>query len=1058
MDSTLRDVDGFLAPVLNKNSRQGQGESIIDILSSAHFGISPTPDNGQYTERRQQVIKKALDLLQILHDACSTSSKGLNQSFTNQRDQKVIDALLDLVVLEGIYPSVSPGVGVSMQLRVKSALRDEFVTRPLQQDQGGQPQDQELLASIMHCLSPALLSRKGLASSIAARIWVDLIAAVGELAFSPSFAAESRQKYRAIFDDLLDNKPAIHLLPMLTSLLHPSCPGWLRSPLLSHLSIIPLRPDGVKQIISFITGSTFDDTNHIDIQADQSLGPNLSLDALGRASTLLTSVPGTMTSDEYFSALAPQLLDLLDDPATDYKRIGCYIIGLGILGKRRIGAPGTIGWKFFAEPILEALHPAIENCPVPERVLKRAIDRLFALVHFHPNPGLTKRLVVPILLPLWGLRCYAVDHQRTSWADQVYQILTTYMKISVTESQLLLLSNQMLWDGPPLWTFVPGDSGGIEIRKRETPTNDLGNMDELMRRIDDRVEQYSKLLAAAVLTDSQISMIFTHISKRWLHRPQSDPGYGTLDIKDSDPRDPLESLITAKLAHKLLEDYKDGITSSFEGVLQLIEPITSAFVAEEKRNLERQTSDSRPSLRGLGSITDRGSGGEDGESTETLSTALSLLSAILAPSGKSINTSDAALLRSLQESLEYISQASSSLDISITMAASSILVLLQLHLDISEHSKATERSNAVDVHAENRSKHHTALTNLSNELAPVRAQGLSSLNTLITKASPVLNIPSTAILLISLLQDEDEYLYLSAIKTLGLLAANHPKTVVKLLVERYTDPHEDSTLDVRIKVGEALNKTIEHLGQLIVSEVANMVGESMIAVASRRGDRSKTFEKRQRAKRKADKARKAAENAWDGEILGERNDENDEEGRMNDHIAKVLEGWADTGREDDIRIRTSALSILGTAIETNVAGLGATITSTAIDCVLAILKFEKGNGRAILRRAAVLVIMSLVKGLDAANERGIQLGFAFAGENLKEVITILRYVEVADSDEVVIGHIRVVIESLEAWQQKSLQGLSRRQAPHDIRLIPDEIGIAGLAMHPTLRPKIEEID
>lgn len=785
-------------------------------------------------------------------------------------------------------------------------------------------------------------------------------------------------------------------------------------------------------------------------------GPNLTLDALARASKLLTSVPSTMTADNYFSALAPQLLDLLDDHNIDNKRIASYIIGNGILGKRKIGSPGTVGWKLFAEPILESIHPAVDNCLVREKALKMAVDRLSALVQFHLNPGLTKRLVIPVLLPLWGLQCYALNNSRANWADQIHRILVVYMKMSVTESQLLLLSDRLMWDGPPKWTFGPGDQGGIEIRQRERENNYPENMDRLIESIDSRVEQYSNLLQAAVLTDEQLSAIFTHACKRWLHRSPACPEYDRLDIMDSDPRDPLEPLANAKLAQRLLEEFKDQISSSLNGILQLVEPILSAFVIEDRQKTGRETRATglRFKLDSIASVK-KENNGED-ESIETVSTALSLLSGILAPSENPIESDDS-VLQSIQGSLEYIARESSSLDSSTTMSASNILMLLQLRSDISEHLGATKTPKTIDAHADERQKHRTALTHLSDELAPIRAQGLSTVVSLISKSSPVLNIPSTSVLLISLLQDQDEYIYLSAIKALGDLASNHPKTVVRQLLEQYSDPGENLTLDVRIRVGEALNKTIEHLGQLFVDSVANEVSEGMIAIASRRGDRPKTLQKRDRAKRKEAKAREEAEEAWEGEIPDDDTG-NDEEGAINKHIAKVVDGWADTGREEDVRIRTSALSILGTAIETNIAGVGATVTSTAIDCVLAILKLEKGNDRAILRRAAVMVIMSLVKALDTADEQGLHLGFGFAGENLAEVITVLKYVELTDTDDMVIGHIRVVVQSLEAWQRKSIIGHLGSKGPREADFLLHENGIAGLSFRPKVRPKIEEVD
>ncbi|KAI4261476.1 MAG: hypothetical protein L6R42_003322 [Xanthoria sp. 1 TBL-2021] len=1059
MDDTLSEAERFLAPIISKASRPGQTKSIIDRLSSGQSGVSPPSDkSGHDSHQRHTVIEKALGLLSGLHDALSRNPHCLDQPFARQRAQKVTDALLDLVVIEGIYPCLSTGVGVPMERRVKSALKGDLVTRQLSQDENGQSHDQELLTAIVDCLSPILSSGKGFASNVEARMFVDLVAAVGQAAFSPDFTVGSKQRYLAIFDRVLDSGPTIDVLPTLTSLLHPGCPDWLRSPISNRLSLLPLRPDGIRQILNFIAASTPVDTQQqIEAQDGRPTGPNLTLDALARASKLLTSVPSTMTADEYFSALAPQLLDLLDDQDVDNKRIASYIVGNGILGKRKIGSPGTIGWRLFAEPIFESIHPRSDKCPVREKELKSAIDRLSALVQFHPNPGLTKRLVIPVLLPLWGLQCYALNNSRANWADQIHRILIVYMKMSVTESQLLLLSDHLLWDGPPRWTFMPGDRGGIEIRPRETEKSYPENMGRLIESIDSRVEQYSKLLREAVMTDEQLSTVFTHACKSWLNRSPASSGYDRLDLMDSDPKDPVESLVSAKLAQRLLEEFKDQISSSLNGIFRLVEPILSAFVIEDRQKTDRDTRATRLRYR-LDMITMdemKEIDGED-ESTETVSTALSLLSAILAPSENPIESDDS-VLQSIQESLKHIAQASSSIDSSITMSAWNVLILLQLRSDISEHLSATITPKVVDAQADDRQKHRTALTHLSDELTPIRAQGLSTLLALISKSSPVLNIPSTSVLLISLLQDQDEYIYLSAVKALGILASNHPKTVVQLLLEHYSDLTENLTLDSRIRVGEALNKTIEHLGQLFVDSVANTVSEGMIAIASRRGDRPRTLQKKERAKRKVEKARKEAEEAWDGEIPEEDTD-NDEDGAINEHVAKVVEGWADTGREEDIRIRTSALSILGTAIETNIAGVGATVTSTAVDCVLAILKLEKSNDRAILRRAAVMFIMSLIKAFDTADEQGIQLGFGFAGENLAEVITVLKYVEITDTDEIVIGHIKVVVESLEAWQRKPIIGHLGSKGPPGVDFSLDENGIAGLAFRPTMRPKIEEVD
>ncbi|KAL8722937.1 MAG: hypothetical protein Q9181_007390, partial [Wetmoreana brouardii] len=645
MDAALDEADRFLAPVLNRYK--------TDVTSTA-------PDDGLHVKLRQKVIEKALDLIDSVHNAfCITdSSLGQSEPLTSQRNQKILDALIDLVVIEGIYPSLAPDVGVPMERRVKSALKGDLVTKPLSQNRSGQLEDEELLVTIVRRLYALVLSQKGLASSIQDRVSVDLIAAASQVAFSRSCDVANKQDGFAALEYLIDNQSAMNLFPQLTSLLHPSCPDWFRSVISSRLSTLPLRPDGVRQTIYFMAGASVGDGSKHYRPVDQSAGPNLSLDALARASKLLTSVPSRMTLDTYLAALAPQLLDLLDDAAPDNKRIASYIIGNGILSKRKLGSPSTAGWRLFAEPILESLNPPVEKCPVPEKALKLAIDRLSALIHFSTNPGLTKRLAVPTLLPLWGLLCFALVNQRTSWADQVHRILSTYMKISVTDSQLLLLSDSLLWEGTTLWTFMPGASGGIELRQREPGDINAIAMNEMIKTIDSRVETYSDLLRSAVLTNDQLCKIFTHVSKRWLLGSLSASIDARLDIGNDDPRNPMESLVAAKLTQKLLEDFKNRITSNFEGILQLVEPILIAFVNEHERSAERLARVSKPSLLGLGNIAGENSEGHgDKESGETVSAALSLLSAVLTSSSGITNEVDSILLDSVQKSLNYIAKA-----------------------------------------------------------------------------------------------------------------------------------------------------------------------------------------------------------------------------------------------------------------------------------------------------------------------------------------------------------------------------------------------------------------
>ncbi|KAL8954799.1 MAG: hypothetical protein Q9183_006928, partial [Haloplaca sp. 2 TL-2023] len=407
-----------------------------------------------------------------------------------------------------------------------------------------------------------------------------------ELAVSPNLIqVTDREHFVGILDKFIEKQSVATLLPQLMSLLKFPGPDWFRSVISKRLSTLPLRQGGVRQTVDFIAG------------ADSG---KLATAALSRTSKLLTSVPSEMTTEAYFSALAPQLLEMLDDSSSDNRRIASYIIGNGILSKRAIGSPGTNGWNLFARPIHDSINPQ-EQQFTSDLELKVALDRLSALVQYHANPGLTKRLVVPILLPLWGLLCFAAQNHNSMVAEQVHHILALYMKVSVTDAQLIFLGENILWDGPTHWSFRQSVDGGVEIAERGMVASSSQDMLALNDMIDNRVEQYVKLLTTAILTDDQIGEVLTQACQRWLDGcPRGAPE--SFDPNQSQMKSSMETLASVKLTHRLLEVFRDEITSSFQGIFKLVEPLLAAFVVEHKQSVERLARRSNPSLATLADI------------------------------------------------------------------------------------------------------------------------------------------------------------------------------------------------------------------------------------------------------------------------------------------------------------------------------------------------------------------------------------------------------------------------------------------------------------------------
>jgi len=168
---------------------------------------------------------------------------------------------------------------------------------------------------------------------------------------------------------------------------------------------------------------------------------------------------------------------------------------------------------------------------------------------------------------------------------------------------------------------------------------------------------------------------------------------------------------------------------------------------------------------------------------------------------------------------------------------------------------------------------------------------------------------------------------------------------------------------------------------------------------------------------------------------------------------------------EDVRVRASALAVLGAAVEVDVAALGQGVVAAAVDLCVSVLQMEGGVEKGILRRAAVLFVLSFVRALEEARRQGKQLGFGFGREAQEDVMRTLRYVAETDNDGLVVQHARDVVESLEAWQVVRLLPVEGSQQQQTLG--GGLTKLAGLEVNPEMptplgdakpRPRIEEIE
>lgn len=132
------------------------------------------------------------------------------------------------------------------------------------------------------------------------------------------------------------------LLPALNTLVKPNMlPDWLREPLMQTLTLLPLRPDGVRGTMEFVFSVHPSTSSQHGSTASRKQGALITHEAVAVATRLLSSVPASMTPEAWFSGISEQLFHLMDESeGPELARTAAQIVGFGILGKKQYGAPG----------------------------------------------------------------------------------------------------------------------------------------------------------------------------------------------------------------------------------------------------------------------------------------------------------------------------------------------------------------------------------------------------------------------------------------------------------------------------------------------------------------------------------------------------------------------------------------------------------------------------------------------------------------------------------------------------------------------------------------------
>ncbi len=681
--------------------------------------------------------------------------------------------------------------------------------------------------------------------------------------------------------------------------------------------------------------------------------------------------------------------------------------------------------------------------------LATALRRLHSLVVSHPNPGLCKRLLSPLLLPCWALASFprAEPANTESVCTPALELLKIYLKLNPSPDIVLLLAQHLNYVGGydrnnPEWIFKPTKEGLIQIvdqRQRLGPSGGAGPLTTL-EDIDFKTAKLLDLVASTI-SEAEIATAFLELLKRWLKSTRTLRA-GGIQVKQADEQDPLAQLVEIKTLQAMMEKFPEMLATQPKHILELVSQILS------------------------------GSGKALDSDDEVVGVALSLLNMIVTAPGFQRSRVEPDTLSRIETSLDELSKSRTDL----SQTATNLRLLLLYRDEIDPTTEATTTA-PTDRQIEDRKTYNLAISYITtpDSPPPVRSEGLQLISTLITSHSPVLDIPGILALLATLIADSDEYIYLRAISLYAQLATHHhPRSVIRDLTDRFSDPRETHTLDARLRFGEALLQVLQRFGTSSTTtaaaplspDLARETGAALLAVAGRRGHRPKTEARRRReAAAQAGRDKEAAE-AWGGSVPDMSEPVTEEERARNEVLERIVEGWEGTRGEEDVRVRASALAVLGSVVEVDVAALGQGVVVAGVELCVSVLQMEGGVEKGILRRAAVLFVLSFVRALEEARKQGRELGFGFGREAQEDVMRTLRYVAETDNDGLVVQHARDVVESLEAWQVVRLLPVEGSQQQQSFG--GGLTKLAGLEVNPEMpsasqgdakpRPRIEEIE
>ncbi|GES83351.1 transport and Golgi organization protein 6 homolog [Rhizophagus clarus] len=787
----------------------------------------------------------------------NTRSLETEPEFLGIRDLRLVHTMLEIVITWGVYPCLLPGVGVPLSRRTRSRYIQNELLQDLTTEEEKVNNKTSLyslycqLYKFMRSLTNIMLSKSSkstiytsVSSILFSKYLTDVYGALLQLAYGPlptkqtmevtlqiddndeleRMHKDSMGMFRKVFESA-DSFQSLEALTVLlgSSPLHPS-PKWFKNVCGRFLSQILLRQNGIRDVMDFMIGGESE----------------VNLSKLETISKLILSVPSQVKSvEQYFSVVCPQLLSLVQstsNPPGNSQSTTPMIASVSAFTIIRMANKyPELSKKFIITKIFNSLWKwwgiaseefdqivgknstvipfELDPLIMDEQTLQTTITVIHRiLVGSEPVPDLIQMFLEDAIAPLYHLYAFTCS-SKSHLKDTIFDILLSYYKIMPVREGIIALKEIVFRKNkkrkaPAIGEigelyFAPGSSGGVVMRLR---LNAL-NLSDTTTSVDvDVFVNFLKSIANNELSGD----FFMYLLSEYTSSLAQQQNYSHN----------INSRRIFTLLHLVLTMI-DGLGSSIlQKPGQMISFVNNVLESYHQKgaNIEEERKNIRNSgiLGELSNIVnDDDVDGEvsiegDNDDEELLSLALMLLSSLL-QEHKNLSIQDLHILNLVFDNLEPLQNHSSS-------SIQSLVRNLRLTISARNASESSSLNSEESIQRqESLKKYQEAMDALQDEILPIKARGIVMLKEMVLEKDPLMsedvNLSRVLDIFIQMIQDEESFIYLNAVKGLSSLTDVYGEKIMRKLMTIYSN--NDQKIDNRLRIGEAILQTIQRCGEAL---------------------------------------------------------------------------------------------------------------------------------------------------------------------------------------------------------------------------------------------------